>query len=229
MIDLYTAATPNGRKVSVALEEMEIPYELKRISLFEGEQHKPEYVAINPNGRIPTIVDHDAGGFAVFESGAILVYLAQKSGRLMPSDAMGSSLVMQWLMFQMGGVGPMMGQANVFFRYWEEKIQSVIDRYQHESKRLLTVLDGRLADNEYLAGDFSIADIANWCWARTHAWSGIDISELTNLQRWLQTISARPACQRGICVPEDVSNLSKDDNSDEKERFVAGARTMVTK
>ena len=158
MIDLYTAATPNGRKVSVALEEMEIPYELKRVNLFEDEQHKPEYVAINPNGRIPTIVDHDAGGFAVFESGAILVYLAQKSGRLMPSDAMGSSLVMQWLMFQMGGVGPMMGQANVFFRYWEEKIQSVIDRYQHESKRLLTVLDSRLADNEYLAGDFSIAD-----------------------------------------------------------------------
>jgi len=229
VIDLYTAATPNGRKVSVALEEMEIPYEVKRVNLFEGDQHKPEYIAINPNGRIPTIVDHDAGGFAVFESGAILVYLAQKSGKLMPADAKGSSLVMQWLMFQMGGVGPMMGQANVFFRYWEDKIQSVIDRYQHESKRLLTVLDSRLADNEYLARDFSIADIANWCWARSYEWSGLDVSDLPNLQRWLDAISTRPACQRGICVPEDVSNLLKDDNSDEKERFVAGARTMVTK
>ena len=229
MIDLYTAATPNGWKASVMLEEMEIPYEVKRVRILEGEQHRPEYVALNPNGRIPTIVDHDAGGFVVFESGAILVYLAQKSGKLMPSDAKGSSLVLQWLMFQMGGVGPMMGQANVFFRYSEVKIQSVIDRYQNESKRLLTVLDSRLADNEYLAGDFSIADIANWCWARTHAWSGIDVSELPNLQRWLDAIAARPACQQGIVVPEDVNVLLDDDDDRKKDKFVAGARTMVTK
>ena len=229
MIDLYTAATPNGWKASVMLEEMEIPYEVKRVRILEGEQHSPEYVALNPNGRIPTIVDHDAGGFVVFESGAILVYLAQKSGKLMPSDAKGSSLVLQWLMFQMGGVGPMMGQANVFFRYSEVKIQSVIDRYQNESKRLLTVLDSRLADNEYLAGDFSIADIANWCWARTHAWSGIDVSELPNLQRWLDAIAARPACQQGIVVPEDVNVLLDDDDDRKKDKFVAGARTMVTK
>jgi glutathione S-transferase len=229
MIDLYTAATPNGWKASVTLEELEIPYEVKRVRILEGEQHRPEYLAINPNGRIPAIVDHDAGGFVVFDSGAILVYLAKKTGRLMPEDAKGSSLVMQWLMFQMSGVGPMMGQANVYYRYSEEKIQSAIDRYQNESKRLLTVLDSRLAEHEYLAGDFSIADIANWCWARTHAWSGIDVTDLPNLQRWLDIISARPACQRGILVPEDVNSLLTADDSDKKDEFVAGARNMVTK
>ena len=229
MIDLYTAATPNGWKASVTLEELGIPYEVKRVRILEGDQRKPEYLAINPNGRIPAIVDHDADGFAVFDSGAILVYLAKKSGRLMPTDAKGESLVMQWLMFQMSGVGPMMGQANVYFRYSEDKIQSCIDRYQNESKRLLMVLDGRLADNEYLAGDFSIADIANWSWARTHAWSGLDVTDLPNLQRWLDAISARPACQRGIKVPEDVGSLLTEDSADEKEKFIAGARTMVTK
>ena len=229
MIDLYTAATPNGWKASVVLEELGIPYEVKRVRILEGEQHKPEYLAINPNGRIPAIVDHDADEFIVFDSGAILVYLARKSGMLMPADAKGSSLVMQWLMFQMSGVGPMMGQANVYFRYAEEKIQSAIDRYQNESKRLLTVLDGRLADNEYLAGDFSIADIANWCWSRTHEWSGLDVTDLPHLQRWLDAISDRPACQRGILIPEDVNNLLTTDDSDKKDEFVAGARTMVTK
>jgi glutathione S-transferase len=229
MIDLYTAATPNGWKASVTLEELEIPYDVKHVRILEGEQRRPEYLAINPNGRIPAIVDHDAGGFVVFDSGAILVYLAKKTGRLMPEDAKGSSMVMQWLMFQMSGVGPMMGQANVYYRYSEEKIQSAIDRYQNESKRLLTVLDSRLAEHEYLAGDFSIADIANWCWARTHAWSGIDVSDLPNLQRWLDIISARPACQRGILVPEDVNSLLTADDSDKKDEFVAGARNMVTK
>lgn len=229
MIDLYTAATPNGWKASVVLEELELPYEIKHVKILEGEQRKPEFLAINPNGRIPAIVDRDADDFAVFESGAILLYLAQKTGRLMPSDAKGASLVTQWLMFQMAGVGPMMGQANVYFRYSETKIQSAIDRYQNESKRLLTVLDTRLADNEYLAGDYSIADIANWCWARTHAWSGIDITDLENLQRWLDTLAQRPACQRGVVIPEDVNNLLAADDPAEKEKFIAGARNMVSK
>lgn len=229
MIDLYTAATPNGWKASVTLEELDIPYAVNHVRILDGDQRKPEYLAINPNGRIPAIVDHDADDFVVFDSGAILVYLAKKIGKLIPSDAKGESLVMQWLMFQMSGVGPMMGQANVYFRYSEEKIQSAIDRYQNESKRLLTVLDGRLADNEYLAGEFSIADIANWSWARTHAWSGLDVTDLPNLQRWLDAISARPACQRGIKVPEDVGSLLTADNADKKEKFIAGARTMVTK
>ncbi|HEU5285804.1 MAG TPA: glutathione S-transferase N-terminal domain-containing protein [Sphingomicrobium sp.] len=217
MIDLYTAATPNGYKVSVALEELELPYELHWLKLGAGEQKQPWFLAINPNGRIPAIVDRDAGDFAVFESGAILIYLAEKTGRLMPTDMKGRSLVIQWLMFQMGGLGPMMGQANVFHRYLSERIPVAIDRYQRESRRLLEVLDGRLADHEYLAGDYSIADIANWCWARTHDWSGLDVTGLDNLQRWLAAIAARPAVEKGANIPP---------RSDE-EKSVADARSIL--
>ncbi|AJD48756.1 glutathione S-transferase [Isoalcanivorax pacificus W11-5] len=201
MIDLYTAATPNGWKASVTLEEMGLPYNVIALDLMKGEQKKPGFLKINPNGRIPAIVDHDNGDFPVFESGAIMIYLAEKTGMLMPADAKGRSQVIQWLMFQMGGLGPMMGQANVFFRYMPEKIEVAIDRYQNESRRLLTVLDTRLADNEFLAGDYSIADIANWCWARTHAWSGVDITGLDHLKRWLDQIRARAAVDRGVKVP----------------------------
>ena len=201
MIDLYTAATPNGWKASVTLEEMGLPYNVIALDLMKGEQKKPGFLKINPNGRIPAIVDHDNGDFPVFESGAIMIYLAEKTGMLMPADARGRSQVIQWLMFQMGGLGPMMGQANVFFRYMPEKIEVAIDRYQNESRRLLTVLDTRLADNEFLAGDYSIADIANWCWARTHAWSGVDITGLDHLKRWLDQIRARAAVDRGVKVP----------------------------
>jgi len=201
MIDLYSAATPNGYKASIALEELELPYELHWLKLSDGDQKQPWFLKINPNGRIPAIVDRDAGDFAVFESGAILIYLAEKTGRLMPTDAKGRSRVIQWLMFQMGGLGPMMGQANVFYRYFPEKIQPAIDRYQHESRRLLEVLDGRLADNEYLAGDYSIADIANWCWARTYEWSGVDVTGLDNLKRWIDLVGARPAVAKGSNIP----------------------------
>lgn len=204
MIDLYTAATPNGWKASVALEEMGLPYEVIALDLMKGEQKKPAFLKINPNGRIPAIVDRDNGDFAVFESGAILVYLAEKTGMLMPTDAKGRSRVLQWLMFQMGGVGPMMGQANVFFRYMPDKIEVAIQRYQNESRRLLTVLDTQLAEHEFLAGDYSIADIANWCWARTHAWSGIDITGLDHLKRWLDQIRAREAVDRGVKVPGEL-------------------------
>ena len=226
MIDLYTAATPNGHKVSIALEELGLPYTLKVLDLAKGEQKTPAFLAINPNGRIPAIVDHEAGGFAVFESGAILIYLAEKTGRLMPTDVQGRSRVIQWLMFQMGGVGPMMGQANVFFRYFPEKIQPAIDRYQGESKRLLTVLDGHLKDHEYLAGDYSIADIANWAWVRTHRWSGVDVSDLPHLQRWLDAIRQRPAVQRGIEAPPSKINLTKD-GDEAARRFSEEARTLV--
>ena len=178
MIDLYTAATPNGHKISIALEELALPYSLQVLDLSKGQQKTPTFLAINPNGRIPAIVDRDEGDFAVFESGAILIYLAEKTGRLMPTDMKGRSRVIQGLMFQMGGIGPMMGQANVFHRYFPEKIQSVIDRYQGESKRLFRVLDGHLKDHEYLAGDYSIADIANWAWVRTHRWSGVEMDDL---------------------------------------------------
>lgn len=206
MIDLYTAPTPNGWKASVTLEELGLPYEVKPVNIAAGEQKTPEYLKLNPNGRIPTIVDREADNFAVFESGAIMIYLAEKTGRLLPTDAKDRSRVIQWLMFQMGGIGPIMGQANVFFRYFPEKIQPAIDRYQNEGRRLFEVLDGHLARDEWLAGDFSIADIANWCWVRTYKWSGVNIDGLDHLTRWRKAIEARPACRRGLEVPTIASS-----------------------
>ncbi len=204
MIDLYTSGTPNGWKASVVLEELGLPYETHAIELGKGQQKEPWFLKINPNGRIPAIVDRDEGDFAVFESGAIMIYLAEKAGKLLPADAKGRSRVMQWLMFQMGGIGPMMGQANVFFRYWHEKYQPAIDRYQNESRRLFEVLNGQLADSEYLAGDYSIADIANYCWVRIYPWSGVSVDGLDHLQRWLNAIAERPAVQRGVAVPAPI-------------------------
>jgi glutathione S-transferase len=219
VITLYTAPTPNGYKASIALEELGLPYETKFVNILAGEQRQPEFLAINPNGRIPAIVDRDNGDFAVFESGAILIYLAEKTGRLMPTDAKGRSQVIQWVMFQMAGVGPMQGQANVFYRYFEEKIPSVIARYQNETKRLYTILDKRLADREYLCGDYSIADIANWPWVRSHAWAGITIDDLPNLLRWHEKLAERPACKRGVEVP---FKLDLDEKS-----MAQGARNLL--
>lgn len=227
MIVLYTAPTPNGWKISIALEELEIPYEVRPVNLLAGEQKSPEYLKLNPNGRIPTIVDRDNGDFVVFESGAILVYLAEKTGKLMPSDLKGRSLVLQWLMFQMAGVGPMMGQANVFYRYFPERIPSVISRYQNESRRLFEVLDRRLADHEWLAGDYSIADIANWAWVRTYKWSGVSIDGLDHLQRWMQQMSNRPACQRGVQVPVPVPSLTDREDSEAAQAFAEAAAKLV--
>ena len=204
MIDLYTAATPNGWKASIMLEEIGLPYRVNPISLGKLEQRQDWYLEINPNGRIPTIVDRDSGDFAIFESGAILLYLAEKTGRLLPSDRRGRSTVMQWLMFQMGGLGPMQGQANVFFRYAPEKIEFAIERYQRETRRLYEVLDQRLQGNEYLAGDYSIADIASWPWVSIHAWAGVEIDDLEHLKRWLEEIGARPAVRKGREIPRPV-------------------------
>lgn len=224
MITLYTAATPNGYKVSVALEELAVPYELRTLSLSDGEQKKDDFLKINPNGRIPAIVDHENGDFAVFESGAILVYLAEKYGKLLPQDAKGRSVAMQWLMFQMGGVGPMQGQANVFYRYFPEKIPAVIERYQNETHRLYTVLDKRLQDSPYLAGDeYSIADIANWCWVRAHAWAGVELDGLVALRSWLDTIGERPAVQAGLNKPPRPDL----DQKDASEKFVKAAQQML--
>lgn len=226
MIDLYTAATPNGHKVSIALEELTLTYTLKNLDLSKNEQKTPAFLAINPNGRIPAIVDRSEGDFAVFESGACLIYLAEKTGRLLPTEFKARSRVLQWLMFQMGGVGPMMGQANIFFRYFPEKIQAAIDRYQGESKRLFRVMDTHLAHNEFLADDYSIADIANWAWVRTHKWSGVEIDDLPHLSRWVETIRARPAVQQGLMMPPSARDLAKGDEAKTKE-FVEKARTMV--
>ena len=202
MIELYTAATPNGQKISIALEELGLPYRVHALSFDRKEQKAPEYLKINPNGRIPAIVDSENDNFAVFESGAILLYLAEKTGQLLPADARGRSTVIQWLMFQMGGVGPMQGQANVFFRYFPEKLQGAIDRYQNETRRLYEVLDTRLGEVEYLAGDYSIADIATYPWVRIHDWSGVSVEGLPHLQRWMAALAARPAVQRGLLVPQ---------------------------
>ena len=224
MIDLYTSATPNGWKASIALEELGLDYETHPILLSKGEQKQGWYLELNPNGRIPTIVDRDEGDYAVFESGAILQYLAEKAGRLMPVDRKGRFDVIQWLMFQMGGVGPMQGQANVFYRYAPERIPYAIERYQNETRRLYRVLDHRLADYEYLAGDYSIADIANWSWVSVHFWAGVDIDDMPHLQRWLRAIGERPAVQRGGRVPEPVEfNLEKADESARE-----GASMLVT-
>ncbi len=220
MIELYTAATPNGHKVSVALEELALPYETRRIDLAANEQKEPWFLAINPNGRIPAIIDREAD-LTIFESGAILIYLAEKAGRLMPTDPAGRYATLQWLMFQMGGVGPMMGQANVFSRYAPEKIPFAIERYQRESRRLFTVLDGHLAQHTWLAGEaYTIADIANWCWVRTHFWSGVEIDDLEHLSAWVKRIAERPAAQRGIAVPPRTQKKTVDE-------FEADARKML--
>ena len=195
------------------------------VDLSKGEQRAQDYLLINPNGRIPSIIDRANGDFAVFESGAILVYLAELTGRLMPADPKGRSLVMQWLMFQMGGIGPMMGQANVFYRYFPEKIQPAIDRYQNESRRLFEVLDRRLAASEWLAGDYSIADIAHWCWVRTYRWSGVSVDGLSHLRRWLDAMKQRPACRRGVEVPFKVESVLKDEKS--AQDFAERARQTV--
>jgi glutathione S-transferase/GST-like protein len=222
VIELFTAATPNGWKASIALEELGLPYTVRSIALPKNEQKEEWFLNINPNGRIPAIIDHDNDDFAVFESGAILIYLAEKTGKLMPRDEKGRSRVIQWLMFQMGGIGPMMGQANVFFRYAPEKIPYAIDRYQRECRRLFEVLEGQLQDHEYLANDaYSIADIANWSWVHTYKWSGVSIDGLPNLKRWMDAIRARPAVEKGRAIPERIE-LGKN-----AEEFIKGAQKML--
>ena len=204
MIQLYTWGTPNGKKVSIILEEIAMPYEVHAINIGQGDQHKPEYLAINPNNKIPAIVDADGPGgksLTLFESGAILMYLAEKSGKLWPQDMAQRYTVIQWLMFQMGGVGPMFGQANYFYRL-EEKVPYAIERFRKEALRLYGVLNKRLGECEYLAGDYSIADIATYPWVGRHEGHHVKLEEFANVKRWFDTITARPAVQRGMAVPK---------------------------
>ncbi|MGI9295349.1 MAG: glutathione S-transferase family protein [Pseudomonadales bacterium] len=210
MIDLYSANTPNGQKASILLEELGLPYELHRIDLGALDQKQPWFLAMNPNGRRPVIKDRDNGDFVVFESGAILLYLARKSGALYPNDENQRSVVEQWLMFQMGGIGPMMGQANVFNRYAPERIPYAIERYQGESRRLFEVLERQLSKHDYLAEDYSIADIATWPWVRIHEWSGVDIDGLPALSDWLLRVGERPAVQRGMEVLKPMEEAAND-------------------
>ncbi|MED5370012.1 MAG: glutathione S-transferase N-terminal domain-containing protein [Myxococcota bacterium] len=221
---LYTAATPNGWKASITLEELGVDYRVVPVDLSKGEQKRPGFVALNPNGRIPALVDHSAGDFVVFESGALMLYLAQKHGQLIPSDPQGASVVTQWLMWQMGGLGPMMGQANVFFRYAPEKLPWAIERYQRESRRLLEVMDARLQQVPWLGGEhYSIADIACWSWTHTARWSGVDNSGLPGLKDWHDRIKVRPAVRRGKDVPGDAPLRSPEDEA----RFIERAQDML--
>jgi len=202
MITLYSAPTPNGYKISILLEEMALNYKLHIIDLGKNEQKQPWFTKMNPNGRIPVIVDHDNNDLPIFESGAIMIYLAEKTGLFLSADPLERLKTMEWLMFQMGGLGPMQGQAHVFHRYFPEKLQSVINRYQGETRRLYEVLDTQLADTKYLAGEaISIADFANWCWVRSYEWAGVSIDGLLNLQRWIHDIAGRPAVKCGLLRP----------------------------
>ncbi len=207
LIELYSAATPNGRKVSIMLEELGIPYTVHPIDLGKLEQKQEWFLKINPNGRIPAIIDKDNGSFAVFESGAILIYLGEKTGKLLPKEPKEKSIVLQWLMFQMGGVGPMQGQAGVFLKYAPEKIPFAISRYQNETKRLYSVLDRRLGESKFLAGkELSIADIATWPWVNIHDWAEIPLDEFPNLKRWNEELAKRPAFIKGNDVPDKTGH-----------------------
>ncbi|MDH3670269.1 MAG: glutathione binding-like protein [Gammaproteobacteria bacterium] len=208
MIDFYTWSTPNGIKVSIMLEEVEQPYNIIPVDIGAGDQFKPEFLKISPNNRMPAIVDHDGSGgqpYSLFESGAILMYLAEKTAKLMPSDTNGRYSVIQWLMFQMANVGPLLGQNHHFRHYAPEKIPYAIDRYTNEARRLYGVIDKRLAENAYLAGDdYSIADVATFPWLRSHERQGQDLNEFPDLKRWYEIIKMRPAVRRGIDVLKDL-------------------------
>ena len=218
MIELHYAPTPNGHKIAIALEELGLDYEVHRVNIGEGDQFKPKFLAFSPNNRIPAIIDHGAGGdepVTVFESGAILVYLAEKTGRLMPASGDGRKTVMEWLMWQMGGFGPMLGQAHHFNFYAKDKIGYAMDRYSNEANRLYSVLDRRLEGRDFVAGDYSIADIAIFPWTRTYERQNVAIGDYPNVVRWRKAIFDRPAVQRGMKVGsewrEDLRSLSDEE------------------
>ncbi len=206
MIELYTAATPNGHKISILLEELEMAYKIKHIDLLGNEQKQSWYLEINPNGRIPAIIDRDNDDFIVFESGAILLYLADKAKRFIFADSKQRNRTLQWLMFQMGGIGPIQGQAHVFVRYASEKIPYAIERFQKETKRLYGVLDQQLQDRDYLVDDYSIADIATYPWVAVHEWAGLTIDDLPNVKDWLSRVGSRPAVIKGLTMPKSLSS-----------------------
>jgi len=200
-ITLYTAPTPNGHKISIFLEEIGLPYTIKVMDFSKREQKEEWFLEINPNGKIPAIIDHDNNDFKVFESGAILIYLAEKTGKFLSQDPKKRSEAIQWLMFQMSGLGPMQGQANFFFKFAPEKIQYAIDRYQSETKRLYEVVERQLKGRDYLADEISIADFAAFPWAKVHEFAGISLDGYPNVQRWLKCMESRAAVQKGLNIP----------------------------
>jgi GST-like protein len=206
MIDLYTWTTPNGRKASIMLEEVGLEYKAHSIDITKGEQHDPEFLKIAPNNRIPAIVDHDTG-ITMMESGAILLYLAKKTGMLLPTEEKAYWKTVEWLMWQMGGPGPMLGQVHHFVKYNPGKAPYAEERYLSEGKRLYGVLDRQLAENEYMAGEYSIADIATWPWISRYEWQTIDPGDYPNVKRWYLAIAGRPAVQKGYHVPKKVQEI----------------------
>ncbi len=200
MIDLYTFTTPNGRKASIMLEEVGLSYNVHKIDITKNDQFTPEYVAINPNSKIPAIIDQETG-ITIFESGAILIYLAEKTGKLLPSDQKAKFQVIEWLMLQMGSVGPMSGQLNHFKKFAPEKIPYAIERYEKETLRLYGVLDKQLTDNEFICGEYSIADIATYPWVAIYEFQGLTLDNHPHLKRWVETVQNRPSVQKGMQVP----------------------------
>lgn len=226
MIDLYYWPTPNGWKISIMLEECGLEYNVVPVNIGKGDQFKPDFLAISPNNRMPAIVDHDAPGgpLSIFESGAILVYLAEKTGRFLPADLRARMEVLQWLFWQVGGLGPMAGQLGHFHVYAPEKIPYAIDRYAKEYDRLLGVMDRRLADRPYLAGDYSIADMAAWPWIRGHERLGQSLDAFPHVQRWLDAIADRPAVRKGV----DLLKEMRQNNLDEASRKVLFGQTAAS-
>ena len=226
-ITLYTAATPNGWKVSIALETLKIPYRVESVNLITGEQKKAQFLKLNPNGRIPVIVDHARDDFVLFESGAILWYLAERANKLLPTDVVQRAVCHQWLMFQMSAVGPMMGQLNVFRRYFPTQIPQAIERYHNETERLFGVLDALLKDKRYILDEHSVADIALWSWIYTHRWSGVDLEAFPHLLSWKRRLRSRPAYRRGVAVPHHVGRVLEEDGTQAK-AYAHAARSLVT-
>lgn len=206
MIDLYTWTTPNGRKASIMLEEIGIPYTVHPVDIGKDEQFKPDFLKISPNNRIPAIVDRD-NGMSLMETGAIMIYLADKTGKLLPKSGEARYRVIEWLMWQMGGIGPMLGQVHHFVKYNPGKAPYAEERYSKEAARLYGVLDRRLANREFVADEYSIADIAIWPWISRFEWQQMDMAQYPNVKRWYETIARRPAVQRGYKVPKDVGEI----------------------
>ena len=225
-ITLYTAPTPNGWKVSIALEELGVPYRVQNVDLFKGEQKLPDFLSLNPNGRIPVMIDHTREDLVLFESGAILWYLAEKYGALIPEDVARRAACHQWLMFQMSGVGPMMGQLNVFRHYFPTKLPEAIDRYHQETERLFGVLNEVLKSREFLVDEHSVADIAVWSWVYTHRWSGISLEQFPALMGWKRRLRSRPAYQRGVAVPTPIGRVLDADGK-VPDAYARAASTLI--
>ena len=206
MIDLYTWSTPNGRKASIMLEEIGLPYTVHSIDISKDEQFAPDFLKISPNNRIPAIVDRDTG-ISVFETGALMIYLADKTGKLLPKEGAARYQVIEWLMWQMGGIGPMLGQAHHFIKYNKGKAPYAEERYSKEANRLYGVLDRRLQGRDFVAGDYSIADIAIWPWISRFEWQEVNMKQYPNVKRWYEAIAARPAVKKGYAVPKDMGPI----------------------